>query len=968
LNQEKAGSFLAEFQIEQFMAHGAGSVSFRAIDRNCRRIGVRRGVALAFYWDVARAREAAQRLARNDSVFEICGLAGYAEPSAGEAAVFLAESLAKVNASLGLGLKPPASGTVGVLALRLPRGAPLIRREPWQGTPTAEGEGWAVACRRPGDGRQVAVLETLTEFARDLTRRQRLRFLCQLTGAIAESHRRGVVHGDLSPISVLCCPESMRPLILDLGRDHFGVRGWQAPEHGLLMHGEIDALPPAADVFLLGLWLRRLLPDSDDLQTLAQACQWEKPGERPSAAWLQARLERALYVPFRRGWAAACLLLALAAFGLWLRPPAPPFSLPDEGYARVAALPFDGAPPGLLTAEMTSELLNAEPALETVRFAKARETAKSLTRHFREDLETRLALAAEALGGMYALGGEVTEYGDGRLVWRGALCQGASDCRRFEARGVSSAALAEAIAARCLRLLGLERSPTPVHDFFSTSYRANVLYSEANELLLNGRVNAALSLLEKALDIYDPEFHWARIRLAECRFKRNELAEAERLLTRLAETPRVAADPRMILACTEGLARIHAKRLEREAADERLAEAMALCRQFDLPLRMADLGLFEAFRRAERGDWDGAMASIQQARRLYRENDEAVGLLRADLAEAYVLAERGEFSAAKALLDRAEAAASRRKLDYLLAQVSLERSRQRLAASRLADGTRAPDDLLEARRVFEQVGDRAKLLVADYYAALFARFDGGAAESALSDLVQQAADSGDRALEIQSAISLADHLARVGRPERAEWLLKSLLESSGRTPPRFQENIYSRLWQFAARQNRFSEAKNHLGKSIEIARLIDNKKIESYALNNLGELYETMDELETAMSYYQKSLTIKLAADDGPGSAWTLRNLLLLAIKRNDLAAAEDYADRLERLDGSALFSRLALARLRYERGAYAEALAALTECRREALASGVWLGAHEALYETFRRAAADNRRHEPPPQFGNRL
>ncbi len=961
--------FLNDFRIEEFMAHGAASVSFRAADLRCEEIGIHRLVGLQFFWRLDQARRAARRLADNASVYEICGLTAYAELPTSEARVFLEPALNRLNGQLGLNLKTPDTERVGALVLRLIEGEPLIRRGAILEEPTPAATSWLVHFRHPKTGRDALLRESLSPFARNLSAPARLRITAQLARALAESHGRGITHGDLNPANVICDPQSLRVALIDLGRDHFGVRGWQAPEHFQLMAGEIDALPPAADVYLLGLWLRRLLPQDGPWSGWTELCLAKDPKNRPEAKWLADRLERArLLSPGRRvGLALAGAAVLLASFWLGRRSPHP-LPMPEEGFARIAVLPFDGDPAGLLAAEMASVLLNADPALEAVRFSKARNAAKGLARYFEEPLDTRLALASEALGGRYALGGKVTEAAYGRLSWRGLLCARSGECRPLSANAVSGAQLAERVAAASLQALGLTRSPAPVHDFYSANDRANTLYSEASELLLNGRINAALALFDKALNVYDPNFHWALVRKAECHIRRNELAIAERTLTALIKLADAQENSRLTLACCEGLARIYAKRLDRASAAAYLSKGKALCNRLGLSLRLADFILLEAHQEAALGQTQPSLEAVSQALAIYRANDDQIGALRAWLAQAYVHAEQGELDQAGTALNRAEALAATRRLDYFSAKTQLERVRLRLYANNASEPQSTLALLAQARETFHRSGDRSQILLVDYFGAIYDRIRNKCREASttLAAVRETALESGDKALATQASLSWSDALSVLGKKNKAAQILIDLSESLDTLPIKTQFDICTRIWRFHADKNQFEDATFFLKKSIDIADLNHKKKDKAYALNNMGELFERKGAFDIAVDHYQRSLRIKRGLNDRAGIVWTLRNLAVTALKQGDLARASEYGRELARMDEPSLRTGLILARLHYEHGRYQKALSTLAVFRAACMEQGRWRQPHESLYAVFARAAEARRRFEPPDQFGN--
>jgi len=83
----------------------------------------------------------------------------------------------------------------------------------------------------------------------------RIDILLSLAKEIKDFHNRGIVHGDLSPGNVLVS-KSNEVSLVDLGQPKRGTAGWLSPWHGQ------DTLGFEADVWVLGLWILRLYPES----------------------------------------------------------------------------------------------------------------------------------------------------------------------------------------------------------------------------------------------------------------------------------------------------------------------------------------------------------------------------------------------------------------------------------------------------------------------------------------------------------------------------------------------------------------------------------------------------------------------------------------------------------------------------------------------------------------------------------
>jgi serine/threonine-protein kinase len=171
------------------------------------------------------------------------------------------------------------------------------------------------------EGRPLLVLEYVR--GRDLLQfckaslpapRQAARLVADLAGAVAQVHRRGLLHRDIKPTNVLI-DESERPVLIDFGLAAC-YDAWHTPEEGDAVqgtpafmapeqaHGDLERVGPASDVFGLGALLYFLLtgeppfPAPSPLQSVsrARACDWNAAHPRFLAAprQLQGICKRAL--------------------------------------------------------------------------------------------------------------------------------------------------------------------------------------------------------------------------------------------------------------------------------------------------------------------------------------------------------------------------------------------------------------------------------------------------------------------------------------------------------------------------------------------------------------------------------------------------------------------------------------------------------------------------------------------------
>ena len=254
-------------------------------------------VVLKIVWNLEIARREAADLLNLHTVDGVVTLLDYFEISSGEAkrlAGFRSRSLVGDGRSnidedvQTVEVKQPA----GVLVLQCLAGKPLI------------GSTRLAQLEELDDPSSFLVKDVETgqwyrqTLFRNLTLRERLTLCEQLAGQLAACHERGVVHGDLNPHNVLYDDQRGCPRLIDFGGSTAftrGTPGWQSPEHFSVALGERDELPLKSDVFLLGMFINRLLEPFEvkGVGALVRDCLSDL-WERPSARVVQFRLRRML--------------------------------------------------------------------------------------------------------------------------------------------------------------------------------------------------------------------------------------------------------------------------------------------------------------------------------------------------------------------------------------------------------------------------------------------------------------------------------------------------------------------------------------------------------------------------------------------------------------------------------------------------------------------------------------------------
>ncbi len=138
-----------------------------------------------------------------------------------------------------------ADDTRAALITRWEQAAPIVRRR--EGA-IADDDAWLVY---DSDTRKLYTEWLIVMLSRD----KRLMLLLALVREVERLHRDGLVHGDLGPGNVLV-GKGLSVRLIDVGMPGRGATGWMSPWHAC------DPLPPEADCYVLGLWVRRLLRHS----------------------------------------------------------------------------------------------------------------------------------------------------------------------------------------------------------------------------------------------------------------------------------------------------------------------------------------------------------------------------------------------------------------------------------------------------------------------------------------------------------------------------------------------------------------------------------------------------------------------------------------------------------------------------------------------------------------------------------
>lgn len=957
---------IGNYAIDAFIGYGASSAVFKGVDLNCRAHGVAKNVAVKFIWDREMALEEVRRLERTHSVFEICDLITYDEIPGRKIRELIGDTIEQLEKAMNCPLPIEDDQLVGMLILKLINGEHLIDRALYRGEPLNPDYEWTVSFEHPEIGEQIVLKEWLTPVARRLTIEQRLEILLQLTKALHESHRQGVVHGDLNPWNVFYEPETGRISIIDLGRNNFGVQGWRSPEHLLLMTEEIDSLPVGADIRLLGQWMRYLLPKKGPWCALAESCYHEDPARRPTTGEMVKGLKSFLSPKPRRRLMAVAVLFSLTIMaGIFAWQQRTPFTLKVDGYNRIAVLPYTGSPMGRLVAEMVNKSLETTEVLDTIRFSEAQKAARDLGIHGDADIAL-MRKVVEALGVQFVLTGSIEESETGSLTWSGTLLQRDGAMRRLSARGQNTTMLSGAIALICLRLLGSSESPIPPSELFSTDHNANFLYSYGNEFFNEGNFNAAFPLYQKALE-FDPNFNHARAKLAFCHYLRGNTEESESILVGLLDAAVFSSDHSMLAQVYNCLVRVYRANGELDKAGAYLQDAF-----FQIPdeksKNRAPLYTIDALIKSDMGDFQGSARSGQLAKEILEESGDQLSKLYNYLMLIHIYELRQEWEQVRLNLDEALALARKHGIKSFEARFLVREARMAFQGPVSALDERLLNKLYSAREMLDAIGDDRVKLDAEFHIAkyFFLTNQFKTAREEARRLWQAAKLSGDDTLEIRTLLLLFDIAHGMADYENMKMYLNELMKGKKGETRKRQLFVFGRLWWIKAHLGDYEGAKAVLTRLEALSE--DDEMLMGLVYNNLGEVYDLQGSYGRARELYQISLDIKKSRNDAKGITWTLRNFVMLSIKQNRLKEARFYMDELRGIDAEEFQTRIVFARLAYAEGAFEDAHQILLACKNESIEGGRWHDDLEASLLIYQRAVKEKRRLPLPDRLGNQL
>lgn len=255
IETEGKDNSICGFEVRGLLGLGGTSVVLAALQQNLsRHIKLDRKVALKFIWDLDRARDEVQRLINLDGRNGVSGLIDYFEIEYRAAAHILAPALARRQEVTGEALAFEPDHVFGMLVMQLAQGQNIAKTVPLpSGKPKPGKDEWLI---------EVDGQPHLQALSIPLTLDEKFAIIRGLIKVIKGAHERKPpqIHGDLHPGNVIFKQDEGEALVIDWsGRGVYGTDGWITPWHDQFLLGEIQALPMQTDLYLLALWVQRLL-------------------------------------------------------------------------------------------------------------------------------------------------------------------------------------------------------------------------------------------------------------------------------------------------------------------------------------------------------------------------------------------------------------------------------------------------------------------------------------------------------------------------------------------------------------------------------------------------------------------------------------------------------------------------------------------------------------------------------------
>lgn len=255
INREEHSRTIRAFEVRGLLGLGGTSFVLAAIHPyHSGNFTVEQKVALKFIWDIDRAKDELERLVNLDGNRGVSGLIDYFEVTYREIAHLLEPAIQKREEQTGETLVFEPDHVFGVLALQFAHGQIIVKTVPLPANqPKPPKDAWLI---------EVNGQPYLQSLTIKMTVEEKINLMRCLIKIIKSAHERepAQVHGDLHPGNLMYNREDGEAIIIDWsGNGVYGTDGWITPWHDQLLLGEIQSLPKSADIYLLALWLQRLL-------------------------------------------------------------------------------------------------------------------------------------------------------------------------------------------------------------------------------------------------------------------------------------------------------------------------------------------------------------------------------------------------------------------------------------------------------------------------------------------------------------------------------------------------------------------------------------------------------------------------------------------------------------------------------------------------------------------------------------
>ena len=486
----------------------------------------------------------------------------------------------------------------------------------------------------------------------------------------------------------------------------------------------------------------------------------------------------------------------------------------------------------------------------------------------------------------YLLWGVTSERGR-EYYWEGSLIRHNGGQRVVRVTGTGYRDLAHEIVDKCLELMGAEESaPSPV-GLYSANMNASFLYSEANVHFGNGNIMAAGANYQRAGTVFDPGFHMARIKWAQCLHIQGRLPEARSVLEALLDSESILS-PTITIQASKTLARVYfdnheLNKLEQLLVDAETLELAAEDRLFFFQLKAQTLFL--------RNNWEEASRLAEQAHKLTHDSMTPQTRIEVLLTFSW-LASHGPYpESALDILDQAHSLARSHDLPSLEIAVLGERAHLLLETGDLEQLATFRSVLDDANSLADRSGNAWDLVELAYWK--------GRCDSALNrreeavyhyhQAATEAEKSGIIEFELKAKVALVRHRLSEKNLLEARRLLETLEARIEQAPPKYQLLFFDAAYALNLEREQYLLALDAITSFQQIAEDQQNTDVKALALNKKGWALYRMSRLDVAEKAWFMALELESVYESA-----ILKNLIMLHEDRGEAKLAARYRNRLE--------------------------------------------------------------------------